>query len=151
MIHLLAAQYGTVSDIEILFFLIAFFGACFSLFNLRESWRDLCYLKERKIGNGRRLIAFSSFRAEIARLIIQAIYMTIAVLAMTFPDPPSNLSNVPFKVTLYRFVFTWGFIIAASLLSLKSFWNWSLRKTLLSEGLRDNDPAPTEDAKANGK
>lgn len=141
---IIAAQYGTISDIEIMFGLIALFGLIFSLYNVREAQEDIGYLRERNIGNGRMKIAVFARRAEIARATIQSIFVMLAIMAMLFPDQPS-LPNEPLKLVIYRFLFVWGLMISAALLSLKSYWNWHLRRELLDEGSRDNDPAPQEE------
>jgi hypothetical protein len=125
---LLGAAYGSVSDIEIFWTLMALAGGVLSGYNLKESWEDMRVLRAHNIEDGRWLIARYSFRAELARLIIQSINFTIGVFAMTFPEPPPTTE--PLKTTIFRFLFTWGFITSASLLALKSYWNFSLRRNL---------------------
>lgn len=133
----LAASYfgGYVSDIEIMWVLIALFGAVFSAHNLNESRKDLAILKERGITNGRQKIAKTGFRAEVARLTVQVIFITVGIIAMTFQDPPAVVHE-PLKLMLFRFIFQWGFIVGSAMLSLSSYWNWSLRRDLLEHGVR---------------
>lgn len=132
---MLASTYfnGYVSDIEILWVLIALAGLIFSLFNLRESIIDIRELRVRRITNGRKKIAITGFKAEIGRVIIQFIFILIGVMAMTFQDAPQ--SHEPFKIALFRFIFQWGLIVSSIILSLKSYWNYILRKDLLRYGV----------------
>lgn len=129
MFNIIAASYGNISDIEIMWTLLALGGAFFAIFNLIESHQDLAALKDRDITDGRFKIAKTGLRAEIARLTIQIINATIGIMAMTYPDPPSTIHE-SLRDTIFRFFFTWGFIFSATLLSLQSYWNYSLRHDL---------------------
>jgi hypothetical protein len=129
MLNLLAAQYGSISDIEIVWTLIAGIGLAFSIFNVREAFADRAALKLAGVKNGRKMIADEGLLQELARTVIQAIFLTIGLLAMTYPDPP-DVSDRPWNLVLIGIVFRWGLIISASLIMLKSFGAWRLRRRL---------------------
>jgi hypothetical protein len=131
MISFLAAQYGTVSDVELVWTIIATVGAGFSIYNLRDALKDRAALKRLHNRNGRWLLANFAIRAEAARLAIQLIFLTIGILAMLIVDAPDQLHQPPLIVAL-GIVFRWGLIVSALLLTLKSYWGYSLRRTLLS-------------------
>jgi len=126
-----AAQYGTVSDIEIVWTLIAAFGLCFALFNLFDAYRDWKALTGRL--NGLRAIAVLSLKLEGTRVAIQSIFVTIGVLAMTMKDPPSSLS-LPWKQVVIGAVFRWGLVISATLVMYQSYVNFEARRYLRAYG-----------------
>lgn len=140
---IIAGTYGSgaVSDIEILWTLISLIGLLFSFYNIKESRQDLAVLRERHIRNGRWRIAVTALRAELGRAIIQGINVTIGIFAMTFPEPPSAAE--PLKVQVFRFIFQWGFILSSFILTLKSYWNFSLRRELIEHGIK-LEPHETE-------
>jgi len=146
----LASSYfnGYVSDIEILWTLIALGGLVFSIYNIREAFNDVAALKLRKIKNGRMKIAMVGLKAELGRAIIQTIFLAVGILAMNFQDPPVQIHE-PFKVALFRFVFQWGFILSGLILALKSYWNFQLRRDLMEHGIQlephELDRPPRED------
>jgi hypothetical protein len=133
--------HGNVSDIEVLWVLIATIGVIFSLHNVQESRKDLHALRERNIRNGRHRIAITGLRAEAGRAIVQMIYFTIGAYAMAFPEPPTQ--HEPFKFSLFRFLFQWGFILSSVILTLKSYWNYELRRDLIEHGIK-LEPYETE-------
>lgn len=132
MFNVLAATYGTISDIELMWTLIALAGASFSVWNIKESRRDLAALRESKIGNGRYQIATQSLRAEIITFAIQLIHISIGIVAMTLREYPATLQE-PLKLVIFRFLFTWGLIAVGTMLLLKSYWNYQLRRYLLQQ------------------
>jgi hypothetical protein len=129
MLSFIAAQYGTISDIEVVWTLIALFGLIFSVFNVREALIDRKVLKISGVKNGRKMIADYSLISESARATIQTIFLVVGILAMTLADAIDS-ANAPWNVVLIGVVFRWGLILSASLISLKSFLAWRLRKEL---------------------
>lgn len=126
--NLLAATYdNTISDIEIVWTLIAVMGFFFALANVRDSLRDMKLIDNRT--NGRRIIAQFSTRIELSRCLIQAIFVAVGVLAMTIPEPPDQLEQ-PWNYALLGIIFRWGLIISASLLALNSYWSYRSRREL---------------------
>jgi hypothetical protein len=93
MISFLAAQYGTVSDVELVWTIIATVGAGFSIYNLRDALKDRAALKRLHNRNGRWLLANFAIRAEAARLAIQLIFLTIGILAMLIVDAPDPIAS----------------------------------------------------------
>lgn len=135
ILSFLAAQYGTISDIEILWTLIAGSGLIFSLYNIREALRDRRAIVESNIGNGRKKIAGHALRNEAARALIQVIFLVIGILTMTYADPATINPDQPWNLTLISIVFRWGLIFSAILISLKSFWSFQLRRELRKDAL----------------
>lgn len=137
MIQLLAGTYyhGFVSDIEILWVLIALFGAGFSIHNLRESFMDITALRLSGIRNGRWKIARAALKSESARLFIQLIYIMVGIGAMTFQEPPVQYHQ-PLHIQIFTFLFQWGFILSSAMLTAISYWNFALRRDLLESGIR---------------
>lgn len=142
---LLAAAYGSVSDIELLLVLISLIGLSFSIFNLRESWRDwrvLKLLKKTDYGRNydpRMVVAINGLRAEAARAIIQLIYLALGVFAM-FIAETSPAIHLPLKIQIFGFIFRWGFILASILLTLKSYWGYQVRHRVLEHYGSEIDP-----------
>lgn len=144
MLSFLAAQYGTVSDIEIVWTVIAFIGLCFSVHNLVQAVGDLEVLRANNISNGRLILAKFTIKAEAARSIMQLIFFLIGVGAMTLVDPPNQL-NLPIRVVLITALFRWGLVIAAGLVTLKSYWAWQVRRELIYDrSHREEDHAHTD-------
>lgn len=137
----LAAAYGPVADIEILWTLIALCGFVFSAFNVKDATQDLQVLELQGIGNGRKIIAQSFRTAEITRLVKQAIFIAIGVIAMTIPGTPSQ--HLPLKILIFQFVFTWGMIAAALLTTLQSYMAYRVR-TQIKDGAYAPDPIDLE-------
>jgi len=136
------SAFGNASWLELIWTLIAAFGIVFSIYNSKQSWGDLKSLKQRGIGNGRRIIANLGFKMELVRGIIQGIFIAIGVVAMTFPAPP-DFGPQPLHLLLYRHLFTYGLVVSAALLSLKSYWNWSARRQLIEQYSLETDETTT--------
>jgi hypothetical protein len=128
----LAAQYGSISDIEIVWTLIAIFGGAFSIHNLKESITDRKVLKTAGIENGRMLLANVQVKAESCRLIIQTIFLGIGLSAMTFKDSPDQV-DLPLRLVLFSFFIQWGLIVAALLIAYKSYLGWRVRQDFLQQ------------------
>lgn len=126
---MLAAAYGSVSDIEIFWVVLVFCGLLFSLYNVKEARADQKALKEAGVANGRGKIAQFAVRSEMARTAIQLIFLTIGILAMFLAETPDSLDQ-PWHLTAIGFAFRWGLITAAALITLKSYWSWRLRAIL---------------------
>lgn len=123
------ANHGSASDIEIMWTLIALFGICFSIYNIREAFQDVKAIEENRVGNGRRIIARSSRLAEATRLIKQLIFFTIGVIAMTLPPTPSTV-HLSLRIEIFQNVITWGLIVAAILTSYQSYLTLRVRRQI---------------------
>lgn len=130
ILNVVAAAYGSVADIEIVWTAIAAFGLFFSFYNIRESRKDLVAVEilTGSRGNRAHILALAGLKMEIARAVIQAIFITVGIMAMTLPGTPTRL--LPLKLVIFQAIFTYGFIISALLLTLKSYWNYRLRVDL---------------------
>lgn len=129
MLSILAAAYGSVSDIELIWTLIAVIGAFFSIYNLKEAFKDFKTLGFIDRKNGRGLIARATLKSEFARLIIQLIFITIGIFAMFITEVPLP-PGTPFKIVAIGFVFRWGIIISSLLITFKSYWAYQVRTEL---------------------
>lgn len=121
-----AAAYGSVSDIEILWTLIAVVGMVYSLINFRESWLDWKLLRKIRGYDARRIVACSAMQAEGIRAAIQGFYITIGVYAMFIPETPT--AHLPLRYVIFGALFRWGFVISSLLLTYKSYLGARLRK-----------------------
>lgn len=127
----LFAAYGNIEDIEVLFTLLAFTGATYSLFSVIESIRDYAFIRRARIGNGRRTLAWASIHTEAARFIVQVIFMTLGILAMLLPTvPPTHLSTL---AIVFGAVFRWGLVTSTALLLYKSVLAHVVRQRLRHE------------------
>jgi hypothetical protein len=124
-----AAGYGTVADIEIAWTLIAVFGAALSVTNVRDALADLRATGHLRALNGRRTIAVTGLKVEIARLSIQLIFTLIGLLAMLVDDPPP-VTMLPWELAVLGIVFRWGLILSAVLVLYQSIENRRLRQIL---------------------
>lgn len=123
---LIAGDYGPVGDIEILWTLIALFGIGFSIYNVREAFKDVKSLHTHNIRNGRAYIARSFRMSEVTRLIMQLIFLTIGVISMTIYNIPRQ--DLPLKLQIFSFIFTWGLITAATMTALQSYLAFRIRQ-----------------------
>ena len=128
---IVAAQYGTVSDIEILWVVIAIIGFLVSAWNFWQAHLDCRALKTMKEPNGRRLIAKASRFQDATRMSVHAIFITIGLLAMTQKDVNNELLTDT-QLAL-RFSITWGLVLGAVLLVTQSMVARNLRIRLLSD------------------
>lgn len=125
---MLALSYGTVSDIEITWTLIATLGLGFSLFNLIDAWRDRTAVIAARLTNGRRIIANFAVRAEAARTAIQAIFVLIGAMAMFIPDPPPGALHGFAEID--SIVTQSGLVLVALLIMVKSIDAYLVRHQL---------------------
>lgn len=125
---LIGAQYGNVSDIEVVWTIIAAIGLAFSIYNLRDAWRD--YQALGVLANGRRAIAILSLKMEGTRIFIQTLFVAIGIAAMTVQDPPDQLQR-PWNVIVLSTLFRWGLVVAGILIMYQSYANYQVRKKLL--------------------
>jgi hypothetical protein len=152
---LVAAAYGSVSDIEILLVVISSIGLIFSLYNLKESWKDWRLLKNLgKTDFGRdydprMVVALNGLRSEVSRSIIQAIYLALGIFAMLIAEAPPV--HLPLKIVIFGFLFRWGFILASILLTLKSYWSYQVRSRVLAHYGFGDDPNNERDNVASRK
>lgn len=124
---MIAASYGTVSDIEVVWTAIATAGVVFSFYNLRASLQDLRAIVN--LTNGRRVVAKTQMKLEVSRVIIQCIFIAIGILAMLVPEAPDQLDQ-PLRYILLGLIFRWGLIISAFLVTYQSYINLRARQDL---------------------
>lgn len=127
MIGLLAAAYGSVSDIELLWTLIALVGAGFSLYNVRDALKD--YNSLGADPNGKRELASVAVKTEAGRLVVQCIFVAIGIAAMFVPEVPAAVEQ-PLSIEIVGFLVRWGIIASSVILTWKSYLVWRLRRTL---------------------
>jgi hypothetical protein len=127
------AAYGSVSDIEVAWVLIALVGAVFAFFNLREAHNDKVRLRRLGIANGRHLLARTNFIAESTRLTKQIIFAVIGLLAFFVPEAPDTL-DLPAVQAAIRFAITWGLILASVLTTYQSYLAFKVRRELTRGG-----------------
>lgn len=125
----LAAGYGTVSDIEIAWTLLAVIGGVFSVTNVRDALADLNATDHLRPLNGRRSIAVVGLKIEVTRLAMQLIFATIGVLAMLLDDQPP-VSDLPWRVAAAGVMIRWGLIVVSALVLYQSIENRRLRQVL---------------------
>lgn len=128
---MIAAEHGTVSDIEILWVALAVAGMIFTLLNLGEARADVRWVKTSGITNGRRVLARTGLWMELCRFFIQAIFCAIGILAMFLHDPPNHM--LPLTQEITRAFITWGLIISSGLLTFKTYLARRVRKALSVE------------------
>ena len=133
---MLAAAYGTVSDIEIVWTLIALVGAVVSIYNFREARDDCTALREAGLFNGRWLVARSTKWVEGLRLFVQAVFGAIGVMTMFFPETPDQLDQ-PWYVVVFGILATWGLIGSSLAITTQSFINAYVRRQL--SGVKDSN------------
>jgi hypothetical protein len=135
----LAAAYGSVSDIELLFIAIAGFGLFFSFFNIREAIGDIKALKAidaDQIDNyeARLILAKATLKAEIARGIIQLVFLSLGAMAAFTPEAPPQILTT-FQ-TVFGFVFRWGLTLSAALIAYKSYLTKHTRDVIKNIDIR---------------
>lgn len=116
---MIAASYGTVSDIEITWTLIALVGLGVSGLGLRDALADARWLRGASVNGLRRTMARQRIRHEFARVIVQGVFATIGILAATLPQPADELQQ-PLKAVLIGAVIRWGLIGCGALLVAQS-------------------------------
>jgi hypothetical protein len=126
---LLGAAYGTVSDIEVLWTLIAAVGLSFSIFNVREAVLDRKALILRGVANGRKMLAQTNYLSEIARLVKQSIFLIIGIAVMFVAEQPDSLDQ-PWYLVVLGIAIRWGLIVASLLTALQSFLGFRARRIL---------------------
>ncbi len=144
-----AAQYGTVGDIEILWVLIATFGLGFALWNYRDAVKDCRALKEIETINGRMLLARAQKWQDGIRAIIHCIFILIGALAMMIPETGSTDTSSPaFWIGVSV---RWGLIFGAILLVVQSVIARVVRSKVIDLARHDIATKAAEDkARAEG-
>lgn len=147
---ILGYQIGTVSELEVVWVMVAAVGFIFSIVNFRESIGDIraLYLppgikrqwsmldlfvanygkgppRRTPLTNGRYPIAWSSARVESARLLIQLIFLSIGVAAMTVPDIEFDALSLHYQIV--SLMFRWGLMTSSLLVTLQSIENRRMR------------------------
>lgn len=127
---MLGASYGPVSDIELVWSLIACVGIVFDVFNVREARKDL---KAAQLLNGRVptriVLAKNHIFGSGLRLFILSLTLMVGILAMTLEDPPSRV-DLPLRVTLASALIRWTFILIIVSIVLKAFIEFREREQL---------------------
>lgn len=128
---MIAAQYGSVSDIEIIWVLIALCGVAVSSWNYWQAREDEKALKMLRVPvNGKMRIANTAKTQDAIRITIHGIFALIGFAAMTTVDTP-NQSDLPWNIILIQFTITYGLIFGSALLVLGSLLAANLRRDLL--------------------
>lgn len=123
------AAYGTASDIELLWTLLALVGLVFSVVNLREAWIDYRVLCKARVSNGRLVLAKALVKSEGARALKQIIFMAIGGLALWLPEAPPH--SLPLKLDIAGFLIRWGLISASGLTTYQSYLAYRVRTLLM--------------------
>ncbi len=124
------AAYGSVSDIEVAWVIIAVIGAVFAAFNLDAAHSDKLRLEQLGVANGRSKLAKANLFAEVTRLIKQCIFALIGVLAFFVPEAPDTL-DLPLAQAAIRFAITWGLVLASVLTTYQSYLAYKVRRDIL--------------------
>lgn len=124
------AAYGPVSDIEVVWTVVAFAGLVYSLLNVRDASLDLRVVDELGYTNGRRTLARYQLEAEVLRSIVQSIFLAIGLAAMALPEVPDRLDLPTAQIVIGALV-TYGLILSSVLLTVKSYLGYKVRRVLL--------------------
>lgn len=127
---MLGAGYGTISDIEVMWVLLAAIGFIFSALSAYQALGDRNFLRNLGVRNGRWLIANLALFNEAGRSFIQAVFLTIGLLAMLLPEPP-NQGNPTTVQEYLSIIVRWGLISSSVVLTTKSVYTWHTRRRLL--------------------
>lgn len=134
--NLVAATYGSVSDIEIVWTFIAFLGFIFAVHNWKEARKDLVALREANIKNGRVIVARGAYWSELGRMIVQGIFVSIGSISLSITSPPPG--QAPLIIDIATALVRWGLIVGAVILTSQSFLVYQTRKEL-NQQLGNND------------
>lgn len=126
---MIAAAYGPVSDVEIIWVVVAFVGLIYSLLNVQDSLGDRKFLDDNRITNGRRALAKYQLMAEILRAGMQLIFFAIGVAAMTLPEI-HNSADLPTHELVIRVLLTYGLVASSIMLTIKSYLGFRVRNIL---------------------
>lgn len=125
---ILGENYGSVSDIEIVWVLLTGLALIFSLYNMWASILDYRYLRLLHLPpNGRKDQAEGTIIAETARTMILLIFLSIGIIAMTLPEAPPNL-DIPRNQEIASILIRWGLIASAVLIAVQSVNNARIRR-----------------------
>lgn len=126
---LLAAAFGTLSDIEALWIVIAVTSAIVTGFNLWDALLDRRALLAANIRNGRRIVSNVTIFTESTRIIIHLIFLSIGLLVAFLPEPPAEV-DLPIEQDIARILLRWGLITASLILMAQSITLRWMRKKL---------------------
>lgn len=126
---MLAAAYGTVSDIEMVWILSTLIGAIYAGLNTRAANANSRALKKLGISNGRLTLAVLFRAAAAMRLSVQLIFLSIGISAAFFPEPVFD--QQPLKIVVAGALVRWGLIAASVILTVREIMETSIRKRLL--------------------
>jgi len=131
---ILEAGYGTVSDFEIVWTMIAIIGFCFAIANLVGVISDYKFEKDRiKAGgqpNGIWYLAKVAVLTESGRAYLQLVFIYLGLISMTLADPPPS---VGLGNQVRDAVARWGLLTASLLVVVKTCYAWYVRKRLAEE------------------
>lgn len=128
---IIGASYGNVSDIEIIWVLLAGFGVLFSSFNFKESNKDIKALRGAGIENGRLILAKGARFQDGCRAIVHSIFLAIGVSVLFLPE--SDLAGQSLPVVMITLLVRWGLIIGAAILVLQTFISYRIRRDIIRE------------------
>lgn len=141
---MIAANYGPVADIEIVWTVVAFVGLIYSILNVRDAQIDLEVLESAGVKNGRRTLARYQLEAEVLRSIMQTIFLSIGIAAMSLPAAPDSL-DLPTTQLVIQVLITYGLIVSSVLLSIKSYLGYRVRRILTNPDPRGKSDIERED------
>jgi hypothetical protein len=128
----LAVNYGTVSDIELVWILSNSLGLLFSSWCIKDARKDRRALDVKRIRNGRRLIANFAIRSEAMRATVLLLFLLVGIMSAFLPDVGTN-AHVPHIYTLFGAAFRWTFLLCSWIISAKSVDSFITRRKLLKE------------------
>lgn len=114
---MIAAAYGTVSDIEIMWTLISAVGFLLASYSAMDAHREYRMFKELGSSNGLGILAKSWRLTAVVSLVVQAIFTSIGIISMTIPEAPPG--STPWNITFAGFLVRWGLITASLLLTFR--------------------------------
>lgn len=119
--------------IELTWTAIAILGLIVSSYNLWESIKDYRAIIAARIINGRRYFTKIVLFSEIARVLIQIIFVFLGFWTYFFLPIFSSPFPIPENITLFNYFFEYGLLISATLIVLNSVLAFFSRKKLIEE------------------
>lgn len=116
---------NNISPVEVLWVAVTGFGFFIALLSFFATLGDLNALKASGKNGSRKIIAVANVRQEIIRMIKQAAFVSVGIIAMFTPEPISH------EVTLLNSIVGFVFMGVAILMVYSSFTDYYDRKRLL--------------------
>lgn len=121
----------TISDIEVVWVLLAAFGLFYALRNAREAHQDVVVLTAAtELDPSKERIARTTRFQDVARAVIHAICLVIGLLAMMLVDTSDSPSALIVAIGL---TIRWGLIAVSAILVAQSYASNRLRVELLAD------------------